>query len=61
MAYVFDEMDDIYWAWERLHNLLDDHALIKCKKVKESFGGSKFITNGDKKGHKTKECTQKKT
>ena len=37
VAYVFDEIDDIYWAWERLYNnVLDDHAPIKCKKVKES-------------------------
>ena len=45
VAYVFNEIDNIYWAWERLYNnVLDDHAPIKCKKVKESFGGSKFIT-----------------
>ena len=32
MAYVFDEIDDIYWAWERLYNnVLDDHAPIKYK------------------------------
>ena len=42
---MFNEIDDIYWAWERLYNnVLDDHAPIKYKKVKESFGGSKFIT-----------------
>ena len=45
VAYVFGEIDDIYWAWERLYNnVLDDHAPVKCKNVKETFAGSKFIT-----------------
>ena len=45
VAYVFDEIDDLYWVWERLYNnVLDGHAPIRCKKVKESFGRSKFFT-----------------
>ena len=29
-AYVFEDIDDIYWAWEELYkNILDDHASIK--------------------------------
>ena len=61
MAYVFEEIDDIYWAWERLYNnVLDDHAPIKCKKVKESFGGSKFITPEIRKAIRLRNALKRK-
>ena len=35
-AYVFDDIHDIYWAWEEFYkNVLDHHAPIKCRKVRE--------------------------
>ena len=41
--YVFDNIDDTYWAWEELHKyVVDDHAPIKCRKVREGFRGSKI-------------------
>ena len=44
-ANVFDDTDDIYWAWEELYkNVLDDYAPIKCRKVREGFRRPKFIT-----------------
>lgn len=44
-TYVFEDIDDIYWAWEELYkNVLDDRASIKCRKVRDSFRRSKFIT-----------------
>ena len=61
VTYVFDEIDDIDWAWERLYNnLLDDHAPIKCKKVKESFGGSKFITPEVRKAIRLRNALKRK-
>lgn len=55
------EIDDIYWAWERLYiNVLDDHAPIKCKKVKESFGRSKFITPEIRKAIRVRNAFKRK-
>ncbi len=29
-AYVFDDLDDVYWCWETLYNqVLDDHAPMR--------------------------------
>ena len=55
VAYVFNEIDDIYWAWERLYNnVLDDHAPIKCKKSQGKLWWTKIHYNRDKKCHKCK-------
>ena len=43
--YVFDDIDDICWAWEKLFtNVLDTHAPLKNTKSKASSEQSKFIT-----------------
>jgi len=43
-AYVFDDMDDVYWCWEMLYNqVLDDHAPMRSFKRRCSVE-SKFIT-----------------
>ena len=35
IAYIFEDIDDIYWAWSYLlSSLLDDHAPIKLKDVR---------------------------
>lgn len=55
VAYVFNEIDDIYWAWERLYNnVLDDHAPIKCKKSQGKLWWTKIHYTRDKKCHKCK-------
>jgi len=44
IAYVFDDMDDVYWCWEMLYNqVLDDHAPMRSFKRRSSVE-SKFIT-----------------
>ena len=36
IAYIFEDIDDIYWAWSHLlSSLLDDHAPIKRKTAKQ--------------------------
>ena len=43
-AYVFDDIDDVYWCWETLYNqVLDDHAPMRSFKRRSSVE-SKFIT-----------------
>ena len=50
VAYVFDDVDDICWAWEKMYtNVLDDHAPIKSKRCRNAAGKSKFITPEIKK------------
>ena len=45
VAYVFDDINDICWAWEKMFtDVLDDHAPIKLRKCKVASGKSKFIT-----------------
>ena len=45
MAYVFDDINDICWAWEKMYtDVLNDHAPIKSKKIRSAPGQSKFIT-----------------
>ncbi|PFX21740.1 Neuroendocrine convertase 1 [Stylophora pistillata] len=43
-AYVFDDIDDVYWCWETLYNqVLDDHAPMRTFK-RRSSAESKFMT-----------------
>lgn len=43
-AYVFEDLDDVYWCWEKLFNqVLDDYAPIRKVNMRQSTG-SKFIT-----------------
>lgn len=43
-AYVFDDLNDVYWCWESLYNkVLDYHAQMKSFKRRSSVK-SKFIT-----------------
>ena len=43
-AYVFNDLDDVYWCWETLYNqVLDDHAPMRSFKRRRSVE-SKFIT-----------------
>ena len=43
-AYVFDDLDDVYWCWETLYNqVLDDHAPMRSFKRRRSVE-SNFIT-----------------
>lgn len=43
-AYVFDDLDNVYWCWETLYNqVLDDHAPMRSLKRRHSVE-SKFIT-----------------
>ena len=45
VAYAFEDINDICWAWEKMYtDVLDDHALIRMKKRKAASGQSKFIT-----------------
>ena len=44
VAYIFDDVNDICWAWEKMYtNVLDDHAPIKSKRCRNAAGKSKFI------------------
>ena len=44
VAYTFDDLDDVYWCWEKLFNqVLDEHAPIR-KVIKRKEISSKFIT-----------------
>ena len=61
MAYVFDDIDDIYWAWENLYkSVLDYHAPMKIKKVRKSFGQSKFITSDIRKAIRYRNALKRK-
>ena len=43
-AYIFDDVDDVYWCWEKLLNeILDDHAPVVSFKRRKT-PGSQFIT-----------------
>ena len=45
VAYVFDDIDDICWAWEKLYtDVLDRHAPLRLIKCRTETGKSKFIT-----------------
>jgi len=45
VAYVFDDINDICWAWEKMYcSVLDDHAPMKLRKYRNASGQSKFIT-----------------
>lgn len=45
VAYVFDDINDICWAWEKMYtDVLNDHAPIKSRKIRSAPGQSKFIT-----------------
>ena len=50
VAHIFDDVNDICWAWEKLYtNVLDVHAPIKSKRCRNAAGKSKFITPEIKK------------
>lgn len=50
VAHIFDDVNDICWAWEKLYtNVLDVHAPIKSKRCRNAAGKSKFITPETKK------------
>ena len=45
VAYVFDDINNICWAWEKMYtDILNDHAPIKSRKIRSAPGQSKFIT-----------------
>ena len=43
IAYIFDHVDDICWAWEKMYtDVLNGHAPIKSKRRRNAAGKSKF-------------------
>ena len=61
VAYVFDDIDDICWAWEKLFtNVLDTHAPLKNTKSKASSGQSKFITPEIRKAIRNRNALKRK-
>lgn len=43
--YIFDDVNDICWAWEKMYeDILDEHAPVRLKKCNNATGKSKFIT-----------------
>ena len=50
VAYIFDDVNDICWAWEKMYtNVLNGDAPIKSKRCRNAAGKSKFITPEIKK------------
>ena len=44
-AYIFDDVSDICWAWEKVFpGVLYDHAPMKSKRFRDVPGKSKFTT-----------------
>ena len=61
VTYVFNEIDNNYRACECLYNnVLDAHAPVKCKKVKESLGRSKYITPKIRKAIRLRNALKRK-
>ena len=61
VAHVFDDIDDICWAWEKLYsNVLDDHAPMKTRKHKTASGQSKFITPVIRKAIRARNALKRK-
>lgn len=60
VSYVFDDVDDVYWCWEKMYNqVLDDHAPIRSFK-RRSHTGSPFITNEVRQYMRQRDATKKK-
>ena len=43
VAYVFDDVSDICWAWEKMYaSVLEDHTPMKLRKYRNESEQSKF-------------------
>ena len=59
-AYIFDDIDDVYWCWENLYNqVLDDHAPVRSFKRRPLIG-SQFITRDIRHAMRERDSLKKK-
>ena len=61
VAYVFDDIDNICWAWEKLYtDVLDRHAPLRSIKCRTETGKSKFITADIRKAIRKRNASKRK-
>ena len=61
VAYVFDDIDDTCWAWEKLYtDVLDRHAPLRSIKCRTETGKSKFTTADIRKAIRKRNALKRK-